>query len=42
VRSHEELLIKYQGKEKITVKLLPHEGYRAGPDFGVRTVINKS
>lgn len=26
------------GKNKITVKFLPHEGHRAGPVFGVRTV----
>jgi DUF1680 family protein len=26
------------GKSKITVKFLPHEGHRAGPVFGVRTV----
>lgn len=26
------------GKTKITVKFLPHEGHRAGPVFGVRTV----
>lgn len=26
------------GKNKITVKFLPHEGHRAGPVFGIRTV----
>ncbi len=26
------------GKNKITVKFLPHDGHRAGPVFGVRTV----
>jgi DUF1680 family protein len=26
------------GKNKITVKFLPHEGHRAGPVFGVRTI----
>jgi hypothetical protein len=26
------------GKSQITVKFLPHEGHRAGPVFGVRTV----
>lgn len=26
------------GKNKITVKFIPHEGHRAGPVFGVRTV----
>jgi hypothetical protein len=26
------------GKSKITVKFLPHDGHRAGPVFGVRTV----
>jgi len=26
------------GKNKVTVKFLPHEGHRAGPVFGVRTV----
>lgn len=26
------------GKEKITVKFVPHEGHRAGPVFGVRTI----
>lgn len=27
-----------KGKNRITVKFLPHEGHRAGPVFGVRTV----
>ncbi len=27
-----------QGKEKITVKFLPHEGHRAGPIFSMRTI----
>lgn len=31
----EELI---SGKEKITVKFVPHEGHRAGPVFGVRTI----
>lgn len=26
------------GKDKITVKFMPHEGHRAGPVFGVRTI----
>lgn len=26
------------GKEKITVKFLPHEGHRAGPVYGLRTI----
>lgn len=29
------------GKSNITVKFLPHEGHRAGPVFGVRTVKRK-
>lgn len=33
-----EILI--ENKNKVTVKLLPHEGHRAGPVFGVRTTIN--
>ncbi len=31
----EELLA---GKDRITVKFIPHEGHRAGPVFGVRTI----
>ena len=26
------------GKEKITVRFVPHPGHRAGPVFGVRTI----
>lgn len=28
-----------QNKEKIKVRIIPHEGHRAGPVFGVRTVL---
>ena len=30
-----------QNKNKITVKFVPHDGHRAGPVFGLRTIINQ-